>query len=157
MTRTAGGEPRSPWRRAARALLEEIEEGFIALDWEYRYVHANRAALHLTGKSLEDLLGRTPWAVFPELRDAPLREFFRQAMELGRPSVSDHRSIFTDTWSEVRVYPTISGLSAYFNDISGRKRVEQALQQSRAELAEAVAQRQLALDAAKLGGGTTIH
>ena len=134
-----------------RAMLEEIDEGFIALDWEYRYEHANRTALKLMGKSLDELLGHTPWQVFPELRAAELREYFRQAMELGRPSVSEHRSIFTDTWNEVRIYPTITGLSAYFNDITERKQVEEERQEYRAELERAVAQRQLALDAAKLG------
>ena len=41
-----------------RAMLEEIDEGFFALDWEYRYLHANRAALRLANKSLDELLGR---------------------------------------------------------------------------------------------------
>ena len=112
----------------ARATLEEIDEGFIALDWEYRYVHANRVTLGLTGKSFEELLGHTPWEVFPDLKAAPLREHFRQAMELGKPSVSEHRSLFTDTWSEVRVYPTVTGLSAYFNDVTERKRAEEERQ-----------------------------
>ena len=45
-------------------------------------------------------------------------------MELGRPSVSELPSIFDDGWREVRIYPTISGISAYFNDITERKRGE---------------------------------
>ncbi len=45
-------------------------------------------------------------------------------MELGRPSVSELPSIFDDSWREIRIYPTISGISAYFNDITERKRGE---------------------------------
>ena len=117
------------------ALLEEIDEGFIALDWEYRYVHANQAALHLTGNSLEELLGHTPWEVFPELQAAPLRALYRQAMELGKPSVTEHRSIFDNSWREMRIYPTIAGVSTYFNDITKRKRAEEQLRRQ-AELLE---------------------
>ena len=117
-------DPRTGGGARTRAMLDELEEGFIALDWEYRYVHANQAALHLSSKTLEQLLGRTPWEVFPELQTARLRELYRQAMELGRPSVSELPSIFDDSWREIRIYPTISGVSAYFNDITERKRGE---------------------------------
>ena len=46
------GEPRAAGtlghREArTRAMLEEIDEAFIALDWEYRYVYANEARLPL--------------------------------------------------------------------------------------------------------------
>ena len=62
---------RQAGRRATRtrAMLEEIEEGFVALDWEYRYVHANRHGAPPLGKTLEELLGRTPWELFPELAE----------------------------------------------------------------------------------------
>ena len=58
--RRAACAPRRPWRAASarcapatarhrdtrlRAMLEEIDEAFVALDWEYRYVHVNEAAL----------------------------------------------------------------------------------------------------------------
>ena len=72
-----------------RALLEEIDEGFFALDWECRYLHANAiGGGHHAGKPLEELLGHTPWELFPALQGGPLQEHYRQAMELGRPSVA---------------------------------------------------------------------
>ena len=51
-----------------RVLLEELDEAFFALDWQYRYVHANQAALQMMDKSARDLLGRTPGKFFPSLR-----------------------------------------------------------------------------------------
>ena len=91
-----------------RALLEEIEQGFIALDWEYRYVHANKAAVFLTGRGLEELrrpkaVGRVPGARDVLAGGAPspghgarqaLRE--RAALDLRRrlarvPHLSDHQ------------------------------------------------------------------
>jgi PAS domain S-box-containing protein len=107
-----------------RAMLEEIDEAFVALDWEYRYVHANEAAQRMTGKSLGELLGHTPWDLWPGYEDSPAGAAFRAALELGRPSVVEQRSMVNGEWRETRVYPTSSGLCAYVREITERKRKE---------------------------------
>ena len=56
------------------------------MDWEYRYIHANRLALRQTGKSLEQLRGHTPWELFPGLEDSPWQSAYREAMEVGKPA-----------------------------------------------------------------------
>ncbi len=68
-----------------RALLEEIDEAFVAVDWEYRCVHANGAALQLVGQSLEEMLGRRPWELFSQPAGTALERAYRDAMELGKP------------------------------------------------------------------------
>jgi len=107
-----------------RAMLEEIDEGFFALDWECRYVHANATGLQMAGKPLKELLGHMPWEVFPALRGSELEKRYRQAMELGRPSVLEHRSVVSGDWLEVRIYPTPAGASAYYRQINDRKRAD---------------------------------
>ena len=136
-------------RRSARtrAMLEEIDEAFFALDWEYRYVFANRAALRLTRSSLDELLGHTPWELLPELKASVLEERYREAMELGKPSVFDRRSAVGE-WLEVRVYPTPAGISVYSRDIGERKRIEE----ERERLLETTA---LLLEAATAGAALT--
>ena len=122
-----------------RTMLEEIDEAFFALDWEYRYLHANHAALRLTQKPLQELVGHTPWELFPELRGSLLEERYREAMELGMPSVFERRSTPSDDWLEVRVYPTEAGISAYYREINERKRIEQEVLASRSQLAATLA------------------
>jgi PAS domain S-box-containing protein len=107
-----------------RALLEEIDEGFFAFDWECRYVHANAIGLRLTGKRLEELLGHTPWELFPQLDGTALQASYRRALELGTPAVLEHRSVVSGDWLEVRIYPTPAGVSAYYREINERKRAE---------------------------------
>ncbi len=119
LTGTPTGNPRM------RAVLEEIDEGFVALDWEYRYTHVNEAILRLMGKSRDEVLGKVIWELFPELIDTPVQEDCRAAMELGRPSVIEHRSLLSGDWFEMRIYPTSAGISIYFRDINERKRVEE--------------------------------
>ena len=108
-----------------RTLLEEIDEAFIALDWEYRYVHANELALAMARKPLEEVVGRRPWDLFPSFAESAAGIACREAMELGKPSVVEYRAVVGGTWLEARVYPTASGICAYFRDIDDRKRVEQ--------------------------------
>ncbi len=101
-----------------RAMLEEIDEAFVALDWEYRYVHVNAAMLRFTQTSRDELLGHVIWDLFPALKGTPLQEHYREAMELGRPSVFEHRAVVSGDWLEVRVYPTSVGVSAYYREIN---------------------------------------
>ena len=108
-----------------RALLEEIDEGFLALDWEYRYVFVNEVAQRMVGKTADELLGRTPFEIWPRLRGSPLEQHYREAMEIGKPSMFDRDSPATGRWLETRVYPTSGGVSVYLREITRRKRIEE--------------------------------
>jgi PAS domain S-box-containing protein len=113
-----------------RAMLEEIDEAFVALDWEYRYVHVNEAMLRLTQTSRDELLGRVIWELFPQLQGTALQERYAQAMELGIPSIFEHRAVVTGDWLEIRVYPTSVGISAYYRQVNQRKQAETQLLES---------------------------
>jgi PAS domain S-box-containing protein len=129
----------APKDARTRAMLEEIDEAFLALDWQYRHVYVNELAVRFTNRSRDELLGRSPWEIDSLLQDSSLAEHFREAMELGRPSVFEHRSIASDDWLEARVYPTSTGISVYLREINERKRIEQEVVATRAELAVTLA------------------
>ena len=119
MTSAESGAPQREAR--TRSLLEEIDEGFAALDWEYRHVHVNQAACRLAGLTREQILGRTPFELWPALAADPLwSTAVREAMELGKPAVVEYQGP-AGSWRELRTYPSSSGVSAYFRDITERK------------------------------------
>ena len=109
----------------ARALLEEIDEAFMAVDWEYRYVHVNEAMLHLAGKTRDELIGRRSWDLWPAAAETPAALAIREAMELGRPSVVEFRAVANGDWLEARIYPTPVGVCLYAREIGERKRIEE--------------------------------
>jgi PAS domain S-box-containing protein len=116
-----------------RTMLDEIDEGFTALDWEYRFTHVNAAAARLLGHPSGDLLGSAALELWPELHDSELERAAREAMELGRSSIVEYETR-DGNWLEARLYPTTVGLSVYFRDIDERKRLER----EREELLEAI-------------------
>ena len=122
-----------------RALLEEIDEAFIAFDWDYRHVYLNEVAARMAGKPREEMIGYRPWDLWPDYEGSSAGIALRRAMELGRPSIIEHRSLATGNWQETRVYPTPAGVSMYVREINERKRTEQELVATRASLTATLA------------------
>ena len=131
---TAGERPAESERRT-RSLLEDIDEAFLALDWEYRCVFANNAALRLAAKSREELVGRTLTDVWPAFADTGAARAHREAMELGTPSIVEYGAVGSGAWLEERVYPTSTGVSIYARDITPRKQMEEALERRKSAIA----------------------
>ena len=117
-----GAVPGPAAESRARSLLEDISEAFVALDWEYRVLYANTAALRLSGRR-EEIKGRDIWESFPSLAGTALEAGCRQAMELGVTSIIEHQSARLG-WLEARIYPTQTGISIYLREINDRKRRE---------------------------------
>jgi PAS domain S-box-containing protein len=119
----------TPPRR--RAVIEELGEAFAALDWEYRFVHGNQAALDLYGLTLDEACGRTMWEVFPGAEALPIGQSIRRAMQLGISAIEEFLSPSLGRWVECRIYPASSGVSLFARDIDERKRREFALREAR--------------------------
>ena len=133
----AGPQTASPWSHLESrrlAVLEEIDEGFMAFDWEFRFIYVNEAGRRFTDRPTAELLGKVLWDVYPYLNDHVVGRLYRDAMELGKPGIIEFVSPTTGRWREQRIYPTPSGVSAYARDIDERKRREL----ERDELAEAL-------------------
>ena len=60
-------------RRRLEVIVDSIADGFYALDREWRFTHANDAALRHMEKTREEILGRTLFDVFPETRAVSLK------------------------------------------------------------------------------------
>jgi PAS domain S-box-containing protein len=106
-----------------RELLEEIEEGFFALDWEYRFIYINAAAERIWGKSRQHYLSRTIMETHRRLPGEVCRGL-RKAMELGSSSLLEAQARPKGRWREYRAYPASFGVVAYMRDIDERKRKE---------------------------------
>ena len=108
------------------SILESISGGFLALDDQYRVTYWNHAAEIGTGLSADEVLGKNVFEIFPNAEHAELGRRYRLAMESREyqsfeTSYKDERF---EAWYDVRMYPSMSGLSVFFQDITEKKRQE---------------------------------
>jgi len=105
-------------------ILESISGGFFALNSEYCITYWNNAAERGTGLTAGEVLGRSVFEVFPNAKDAPLGEKYRLAMETK--TFQNFESEYIDerfeAWYDIRIYPSDTGLSVFFQDITEQKR-----------------------------------
>jgi PAS domain S-box-containing protein len=114
-----------------REIYERITDAFYALDDEWRFTHLNERAEEILGRSEDDLLGECIWDEFPEAAEGVVWEKYHEAMETQRPVDFDLYYEPLELWAEINAYPSETGLSVYFVDISERVETEQELSRYR--------------------------
>ncbi|WP_121743586.1 PAS domain-containing protein [Natronorubrum halophilum] len=124
-----GKHQRAEFESSVENVLERITDGFYALDEDFRFTYLNTRT--------EDLLDLEDSAVLGQnihdtllLTDA-FETALYEASETREPvKVEDYYDPF-DVWFEKVIYPSETGLSVYFRDITARKRLEHDLQTER--------------------------
>ncbi|QCJ47861.1 PAS domain-containing protein [Haloprofundus sp. MHR1] len=108
-----------------------ISDAFFALDEEWRFTYLNERAHELVNPEGRTLVGERIWTAFPEAESRAFKSKYERAMyEQETVSFEEYYPDPLDTWFEVRAYPSETGLSVYFRDVTDRKERERALEQS---------------------------
>jgi PAS domain S-box-containing protein len=115
--------------REREAVLDRVSDAFFALDRGWCFTYLNERAEELLDRTAADLIGRSVWEEFPEAVDTVFEEQYRTAMETQETVAFEEYYPPLSMWVEVRAYPSETGLSVYFRDISERKANERRLEQ----------------------------
>src|SRR5690625_1393518 len=67
----------------ASEIIDNLSEGFVTLDREWRYTYVNLAAAEIIGQPRDELIGKTVWEFFPGSEDSPVVEAWRRARREG--------------------------------------------------------------------------
>jgi formate hydrogenlyase transcriptional activator len=125
-------------RAEVASILARISDGFIALDLQARYTYANDKALAMMKRRREEIIGQSAWEVFPHFVGTPFQQAYVQAVREQRSVVVEVPGTEPARCYEGRVYPSATGVSVFFEDISDRKLQEEQLTSDREYLRQEV-------------------
>jgi len=118
-------------------ILENMTDGFVSLDTNWVYTYVNKRAGEMFGSKPEDLVGKHIWTEFPEGIDQPFYKNYYKAAETQKQIVFEDYYQPWNRWYENRIIPSENGLAIFFQDITDRKLVSEAIKESEARLKEA--------------------
>ncbi|MBT9544977.1 MAG: PAS domain S-box protein [Candidatus Sericytochromatia bacterium] len=105
-------------------LLESMQDGFVALDADWRYRYVNQQAAQFLNHSPASLLGKNIWQVFPEGVGESFEAAYHTAMSTRQTLRIESYFAPWRCWFENRIYPTQTGISIFFTDITEQKERE---------------------------------
>jgi PAS domain S-box-containing protein len=114
--------------RKLNTIFESITDAFFTLDRDWNFTYINGEAEKLLSLDREYHIGKNAWKEFPSELDG---EFYRQYhLAVGTGNAVHFEAYYagTNRWVEVKAYPSMEGLSVYFNDVTERVKARQELE-----------------------------
>lgn len=104
----------------ALAVLENISDGYIAIDGDWRVRFINKVARQIIGEKL--WVGCNFWQAYEHLVGTSVEAAYRRAAAERVPVELEHFNKVSGRWFEIRILPAgAKELSVFFSDISERK------------------------------------
>jgi len=128
-------------------MFDRIDDAFFALDADWRFTYVNERAGEVLDRAPGRLVGENVWEAFPAAADSTFRDRYREAVQTSESVTFEEYFPPLGAWFAVSAYPSESGLSVYFRDVTERKRRE-AERERYAGLVDAVGEPVYELDEA---------
>ncbi|AXR81068.1 PAS domain S-box protein [Natrarchaeobaculum sulfurireducens] len=110
--------------------LERVTDAIHGLDTDWNFTYINDHAAELLGDDDGSLVGKNVWEAFPSAADSRFEREYRRAMDSQETVTFEEYSPVVGGWLEVTAYPSESGLSVYFRDVTDRREMEATLRES---------------------------
>jgi PAS domain S-box-containing protein len=110
-----------------QSVFERVSDAFVALDNNWCYTYTNSRANEIFGKPPGYLIGKHIWTEFPEGINQPFYLAYYRAMKTQQYEYIEEYYPPYDLWFENHIYPSPTGLSIYFRDITAKKKAEQSI------------------------------
>lgn len=110
--------------------LNNINEGFYALDKKLHFTKVNKNFEMEIGLSAEKILGKKVTEIFPGFDERMAYAHIKKVMHDKVPDKFEAYSRHFKKWLSFNVYPTEEGVAVYFNDITEQRRKDQQLKEA---------------------------
>ena len=111
-------------------ILDRISDGFVELDLDWRFTYINRAAEQYFGAPRDQMLGKVAWDLFPEGVGPTVAQEYLRAVAGTTPVEFEVLSPIKNNWVAHRIYPSGSGATIYFRDVSAERGAAEVLRES---------------------------
>ena len=109
-------------RNELEEMHSRISDAFYSLNESWQFTYLNDRAEELIDFTEEGLVGSHVWEMFEWAADSTLREKYERAMETQESTSFElYYPEPLETWFEINAYPSETGLSVYFRDVTERK------------------------------------
>lgn len=108
-------------------ILESIGDAFFTLDNNFNVTYWNNVAEMLLQMPREKILGENLWDVFPEAKTLPSYLNYNKVMEEKTTMHFEDYYAPIKKWFEISAYPSETGISVYFKDITEKKLANEKL------------------------------
>lgn len=122
-------------QREREAIFNRMSDGVFAVDTDWRITHANEFGAEILtaamgqDRTADEIEGLYLWEEIPEAVDTVFYEKYHEALETGDPITFEEYYEPLDIWLDVRTYPSETGLSVYFYDVTERYRQRETAEQ----------------------------
>jgi|GEM_PF-646267 len=137
-----------------RRTLENMLEGCAILSFDWTYLFVNKANAGHARSTPEGMVGRRLHEIVPGVEASPFFEAYRRCMQERTPQRVESGFTFADgtsSWFAAVAEPVPEGIFVRVQDITARKRDEQAMRASRAFIDEQRARLQAIVDTIPVG------
>jgi PAS domain S-box-containing protein len=119
-------------RDQSQTIFDSMAEGFAVLDRDWTIVRMNAEGLRIIQRSAAEVVGRSHWDVFPDLKDSGTADVYHRVMETGKTEIIELFHSQPDgskVWTEVRIHRSLDGgIAFFFRDITERVTAQEQLQ-----------------------------
>ncbi len=117
-------------RRRLVEILQSVSEGVVVLDRTWTITYLNEPGARIVGLSIGNVLGKKIWRFFPRATGTALQEQFERALNEHKVVRFERYYEPRSAWYQINVYPGEQGLTVFFQEITEKKRAEEALRKS---------------------------
>ena len=108
--------------------LDRITDAFFAVDHDWEFTYLNERAEEVLDCDADAVIGNSVWEEFEAAVGTTFQEKYREAMERQEPVQFEEHYPPLDAWFRVHAYPSETGLSVYFEDVTDEKETEAELE-----------------------------
>ncbi|WP_136603032.1 PAS domain S-box protein [Salinigranum halophilum] len=124
-TKKVGARARVWW--LSEDVFDRITDAVFGLDSAWELTYLNEQAERLLGRTEAELVGRNIWEAFPEAVGSVFHDEYHRAMAHQEPVSFEEYYPPLDAVFAVKAYPSQTGLSVYFHDVTERVHREREL------------------------------